>query len=912
MNPNRLPLFRLDSWRRGRVAVLVVALAVLVAVIGGVPAGAAQPAPLPVAPLVSLPTDQIIVRFRDAAGPASLSAADTAVLAERLSATAGVSLSFVRPISDGTYVLRLPARVEVAEAADVSARLAALPDVEYAEPDAIMQIVRSPRLPAGPASAQLTPNDTRFADQWHYRYEPGVEEGLNLLPAWNITTGAANTVVAVVDTGIRSHADLAGRTLPGYDFIDDVAVANDGNGRDADPADPGDWTTSNQCFLGSSAEDSSWHGTHVAGTIGAASNNGSGVAGVNWLAKVVPVRVLGRCGGYLSDIVAGTRWAGGLAVPGVPANANPADVINLSLGGSGACAATYQSAFNELASAGVVVVVAAGNSSVNASGFQPANCNQVITVAANNKAGNRAGYSNYGAVVDITAPGGQQAFANDPNGVLSTLNAGLTGPGADSLVYYQGTSMAAPHVAGLVSLLLAEQPALTPAQVLDLLQTTARDFPAGSTCTPANCGPGIADAFAALSALDVELIAPVLVAPADGATVATDEPQLEWSAVDGADVYQVQVSENAAFSAVVVNEPSVANTATTVTLPGEGEYWWRARAKAGAEDGPWSEIRQFTVALEACVTPGVPTLLSPADGSDTEDLTPTFAWDDVANATEYEIIIGENPGLPEAIMVGHPTAPTYTFPDPLEVNTTYYWAVRAHNTAGDCDLSSAWSESWTVSIVEEVVPLMSTAFLPMIIDVPYVPPAIPLLNGDFEQGATVWAQMSVQGWPIIVNSDEVEGLPTHSGIWSAWLGGDDDEISYVEQEVTVPSSQPYLAYYYLIDSGDLCGFDFGGVLVNDTVVEQYDLCGDSSMTSYGRRVVNLTAYVGQTVMLQIRAETDGSAVSNLLVDDVSFASSATAVAGNPATAASGLLKTASALGQRAPGGAAERLLGSDR
>ena len=172
-----------------------------------------------------------------------------------------------------------------------------------------MQIVRSPRLPAGPASAQLTPNDTRFADQWHYRYEPGVEEGLNLLPAWNITTGAANTVVAVVDTGIRSHADLAGRTLPGYDFIDDVAVANDGNGRDADPADPGDWTTSNQCFLGSSAEDSSWHGTHVAGTIGAASNNGSGVAGVNWLAKVVPVRVLGRCGGYISDIVAGTRWA---------------------------------------------------------------------------------------------------------------------------------------------------------------------------------------------------------------------------------------------------------------------------------------------------------------------------------------------------------------------------------------------------------------------------------------------------------------------------------------------------------------------------------------------------------------------------------------------------------------------------
>jgi len=889
MNPNRLPLFRLDSWRRGRVAVLVVALAVLVAVIGGVPAGAAQPAPLPVAPLVSLPTDQIIVRFRDAAGPASLSAADTAVLAERLSATAGVSLSFVRPISDGTYVLRLPARVEVAEAADVSARLAALPDVEYAEPDAIMQIVRSPRLPAGPASAQLTPNDTRFADQWHYRYEPGVEEGLNLLPAWNITTGAANTVVAVVDTGIRSHADLAGRTLPGYDFIDDVAVANDGNGRDADPADPGDWTTSNQCFLGSSAEDSSWHGTHVAGTIGAASNNGSGVAGVNWLAKVVPVRVLGRCGGYISDIVAGTRWAGGLAVPGVPANANPADVINLSLGGSGACAATYQSAFNELASAGVVVVVAAGNSSVNASGFQPANCNQVITVAANNKAGNRAVYSNYGAVVDITAPGGQQAFANDPNGVLSTLNAGLTGPGADSLVYYQGTSMAAPHVAGLVSLLLAEQPALTPAQVLDLLQTTARDFPAGSTCTPANCGPGIADAFAALSALDVELIAPVLVAPADGATVATDEPLLEWSAVDGADVYQVQVSENAAFSAVVVNEPSVANTATTVTLPGEGEYWWRVRAKAGAEDGPWSEIRQFTVALEACVTPGVPTLLSPADGSDTEDLTPTFAWDDVANATEYEIIIGENPGLPEAIMVGHPTAPTYTFPDPLEVNTTYYWAVRAHNTAGDCDLSSAWSESWTVTITEEVVPTRRFAFLSLIAHIPYLPPASPLDNGDFEQGAVAWGEHSSRGFPIILHLDDEEDMLTHGGVWAAWLGGVHDESAELTQEVTVPADQPYLAYYYLLNSIDACGFDSAGVTVDGVVVRSYELCGDHSMTGFARAVIDLSDYAGQTVTLGFSIVTDESLVSSFFVDDVSFVSSAASVeasaAGAPTSAA---------------------------
>ena len=893
MNPNRLSLFRLDSWRRGRVAVLVVALAALAAVISGVPAGAAQPAPLPVAPLVSPPTDQIIVRFRDAAGPTSLSAADTAVLAERLSAAAGVSLRFVRPIADGTYVLRLPARVAVAEAADVSARLAALPDVEYAEPDAIMQIVRSPRLSAGPAGTELTPNDTRFADQWHYRYDPGVEEGLNLLPAWNITTGAANTVVAVVDTGIRSHADLAGRTLPGYDFIDDIDVANDGNGRDADPADPGDWTNDDDCFFGWQAEPSSWHGTHVAGTIGAASNNGSGVAGVNWLAKVVPVRVLGRCGGYLSDIVAGTRWAGGLAVPGVPANPNPADVINLSLGGSGACAATYQSAFNELAAAGVVVVVAAGNSNLNASGFQPANCNQVITVAASNKAGKRASYSNYGAVVDITAPGGQQAFANDPNGVLSTLNAGLTGPGADSLVYYQGTSMAAPHVAGLVSLLLAERPALTPAEVLDLLQTTARDFPAGSTCTPANCGPGIADAFAALSALDVELVAPALVAPADGTTVATGTPQLVWSAVDGADAYQVQVSENAGFSAVIINEPSVAGTTATVTLPGDGDYWWRVRAKAGADDGPWSEIWQFAVALGECATPGVPVLSSPPDGSETNNLRPKFTWSTSADATEYEIAIGENPGLPEAIMIGHPTAPEYRFDDPLAPNSTYYWMVRAHNKAGECDLSSAWSAPWTVTITEEVVPVMRFAFLPLITHIPYVPPADPLENGDFEQGAVAWTEFSSLGAPLILHIDDEEDMMTHGGAWAAWLGGLNGESSELTQEVTVPADQPYLAYYYLLNSADVCGFDFAGVSIDGVEVESYDLCQATTMVTFGRSVIDLSSYAGETVVLGFTMVTDSGLVSSFFVDDVSFvsgAASAEAPAGSAPTAALPVLR----------------------
>ena len=204
------------------------------------------------------------------------------------------------------------------------------------------------------------------------------------------------------------------------------------------------------------ATNSSWHGTHTAGTIGAASNNGVGVAGVNWNSKILPVRVLGKCGGYTSDIADGMRWAAGLSVSGVPANANPAKVLNLSLGGSGACDATYQDAVNAITAAGTTIVVSAGNSNADAINYRPGNCNGVITVAATNRDGGRAYYSNYGSIIEISAPGGETNVSNS-NGVLSTLNTGTQGPGADTYVYYQGTSMAAPHVAGVASLLYSLQ-----------------------------------------------------------------------------------------------------------------------------------------------------------------------------------------------------------------------------------------------------------------------------------------------------------------------------------------------------------------------------------------------------------------------------------------------------------------------
>lgn len=334
----------------------------------------------------------------------------------------------------------------------------------------------------------MTPNDTQYSSQWHYTESTG---GLNVVPAWDKADGSG-VVVAVLDTGITNHSDLNANILPGYDMISTASVGNDGNGRDSDPSDPGDWTTG-QC---GAASNSSWHGTHVAGTIAAVTNNNKGVAGVAFGSKVVPVRVLGTCGGYTSDIADGIIWASGGSVSGAPSNANPAKVINMSLGGSGSCSSVTQTAINTARSNGAVVVVAAGNSSVNVSGATPANCSGVISVAASDRNGGDAYYTNYGSLIDIAAPGGAQSFANDSNGVLSTLNSGSTTPGSENYAYYQGTSMAAPHVAGVAAMIFEKWPAVTLDQVEEILKNTSRSFP--SSCN--QCGDGIVDADAAVDA----------------------------------------------------------------------------------------------------------------------------------------------------------------------------------------------------------------------------------------------------------------------------------------------------------------------------------------------------------------------------------------------------------------------------
>ncbi|ROU07353.1 peptidase S8 [Lysobacter enzymogenes] len=451
--------------------------------------------------------ERMIVKFKDAGAARAIGTAGVAAIDATLArAASGLALPAaskgerfglkrLRRMATGADVIVSDRSLNAAEARALVEQIAADPQVEWAQPDYIVQTL-------------AVPNDTRFGEQWHYA-DSAV--GLRAPTAWDTTTGTG-VVVAVVDSGQLAHPDLDGNRLPGYDFVSSTTgftaaqcggtagcgSSDDGDGRDANPND-------------SSAPTTGAHGTHVAGTIAAVTNNGTGVAGVAHGARVVPVRAMGRAGsGATSDIVDAIVWASGGAVPGVPANANPAEVINLSLGIDVPCsqAPAYQSAVNTATANGSIVVAAAGNSNIDVANSSPASCNNVISVAASDQSGNRAFYSTYGATIDITAPGGETCSPNSEflplnttpscakshpqQGVLSTIANNGYG-------FLQGTSMATPHVAGVVALVQAASATpKTAEQMRQLLASTARPIPAAKC--PGGCGPGLIDAAAAVAA----------------------------------------------------------------------------------------------------------------------------------------------------------------------------------------------------------------------------------------------------------------------------------------------------------------------------------------------------------------------------------------------------------------------------
>lgn len=478
--------------------------------------------------IVKLKADSALLRRQaQAAGGAS----DKAVA---LGTRIGVALEAGLAITERMQVLK----ARGIDSATLAARLAAQPDVEYAVPDERRHRYAPPN---DPRYTTVSAASGPTSGQWYLRAPSGsVRSSIDVEPAWDITTGSSSVVVAVLDTGTRyDHADLTpvgsgGNLLPGYDMVADVPTANDSDGRDADASDPGDWVSSADAastdFSGCVVENSSWHGTQTAGLIGAVTDNSIGMASVGRGVRVLPVRVLGKCGGYDSDIIAGMRWAVGLAVSGVPDNplANRAKVLNLSLGGEGSCPLSYRDAVAEVNAAGAVVVASAGNSAGHAVST-PANCPGVIAVTGLRHVGSKVGFADVGPQVAIAAPGGNcvNTGATDPclYPILSTTNAGATNPTPNSSAYTDsydisvGTSFSAPLVAGTVGLMLSAQPALSVSDVRAALLGSARPFPnSGSDsgvvqacrapdgtdqyecyCTSSTCGAGMLDTGAAVA-----------------------------------------------------------------------------------------------------------------------------------------------------------------------------------------------------------------------------------------------------------------------------------------------------------------------------------------------------------------------------------------------------------------------------
>jgi serine protease len=466
----------------------------------------------------------VIFKLRPDGAGASISKLSTG--SDRTRAIAkrtGLGMSLRREISE--QLIATTVELGDSNPVQVLERLRADPAVEFAVPDRRR-------------FAQATPNDPLFAGQWYLK--SAETSAVNAVAAWDLEPGRNGVVVAVLDTGVLyEHPDLGrgdagGKLLPGHDFVNVAANANDGDSRDADPSDPGDWVSDtdkqNLVFSTCTISGSSWHGTRVAGMIGALSNNGVGITGLSWNSFILPVRVLGKCGGVDSDILAGMRWAAGLPTPGATANPTPARILNMSLGSTGACEASYRSVIDELTTHKVLVVVSAGNEGTMVS--SPADCPGVAGVAALRHAGSKVGFSNLGPEVTIGAPGGNCVNINGGPCLFSldtTSNSGAKDPAnyvyTDEFNTNLGTSFSAPIVSGIAALMLSRNGNLSTEQLLARLKEGAVPFPtaivgndaltachvpadtndvqlAECLCTATTCGAGMANAANSVVAAD--------------------------------------------------------------------------------------------------------------------------------------------------------------------------------------------------------------------------------------------------------------------------------------------------------------------------------------------------------------------------------------------------------------------------
>ncbi len=511
------------------------------------------------------------------------------------------------------------------------ARLAAHPDVEWAVVDGRKTINA---LPNDPLLADHQTTTTPLVGQWYLRApDSSIVSAVNAVGAWDISTGSRSVTVAVLDTGVRfdhpdfQNSDGSSKLYPGFDFISSTSTSSDGDGRDSDASDLGD-----ACTSGRSTTPSSWHGTQTAGVVGAATNNGIGMAGVGYNTMVLPLRVLGKCRGDDSDIIAAMYYAANLSndepwtvLPGDPSvNPHPAKVVSMSLGSSGACNAAYGTVVADLVAAGVSVVVSAGNTSGKVA--TPANCPGAIAVAAIRHVGTKVGFSSLGPEVAISAPGGNCVNTSGDclYPILTTTNDGVSAPGnntySDSIKPSLGTSFSAPIVAGTVALMLAANPALTTAQVLAVLQHAARPFPSSGGadgtpncvaptgasqsecyCSASTCGAGMLDAAAAvaraagLASLPTAVVSPGGASLVQGASQAFSATGSSASAGRSIVAYAWRITQGGALASF---SAATDGAATTVigTSPGTVTVQLTVTDSAGASDSSFATLQVLAIA----------------------------------------------------------------------------------------------------------------------------------------------------------------------------------------------------------------------------------------------------------------------------------------------------------------------------
>ena len=860
-----------------RTAMAVLILLVLVAGIGW-PASAEVVVPPPGVAGPDLTAEykpgELLVKF----GPeVSAASARTAMQ--------GYEAEYVRTLyGSEVEVWRVPEGSELL----IMEQLNAEPFVEYAEPNYRIHVFDN------------VPNDPSFNKQWAHPI-------IGSPAAWDVTMGSTGVTIAILDSGIDpSHPDLSGKIVAGYDFVDGDSNPSDENG----------------------------HGTHVAGIAAAITDNGIGVAGVDWQARIMPVRILDReGGGWISDMVSGIGWA----------KDQGADVLNLSLGGP-SYSSSAQTAINQAHSSGILIVASMGNSG-DSTTLYPAAYDNVLAVAATDRFDSRAPYSSYGDHCDVAAPGGYMTWYQDPDGIYSTMPTYpvyMTTEESfyNNYDYVHGTSQAAPHVSGLAALLWAVAPALSPDEVQTAIETTAVDK--GAWGWDRYYGYGRIDAAAALAAYSVPE-APILDAINNGGA---NDYWVEWNDPPRADSYTLQEDDSPSFPSPTTRYNG-ANSQFWVTGQEGGTWYYRVRASNGQGSSPWSNVQSVQVrprppSLDPISNPGngdeYQITWSPsvsASGYVLQEKSSAQSWSQAivryrGTALQYNVT-GQRAGTWQYRVIAY-NGVGDSLPSNIESTTVEYpglpWPTlnAIQNSDGDGEYWVEWQAvtGATSYVLEEsrdpyfAAPTelysgpatqhevtgqregtwhyrvrafgpggqspwsnVETAVVPAWVYFPaifrsYEPPGV--RNGDFEAGLTAWSEYSSNGFEVIVNTDSYPFLTPRTGKWLAWLGGFVNEVAWIEQEMVVPTGESYLHYWHWIWSEDTCGFDSASVWVDDVKVDTYALCEQQNTGGYVEHVVDLAGYAGQRILLQIGVITDSrsDSDSHLYIDDVSFQADALA------------------------------------